>query len=96
MAEAIRKGRLAFLEQFAKLFASVLSISGVLSSGCDLVSADYGPPGSNLSVYGRTYSSEDSSTVMGLEIRLTSPDSTVDYGSVITPTTRLAPLRLAV
>lgn len=83
MAEKIRNGRMHCLRLIGKLFASVLGLTGVLSSACLPVSADYGPPEPAISVYGRTFSAEDSSSVVGLEIKLTSPDSLVNYGSVI-------------
>ncbi len=83
MAEAVRKGRIHCLRLIGKLFASVLGFVGVLSSACVPVRVDYGPPEPAISVYGRTFSAQDSSSVIGLDIKLTSPDSTVDYGSVI-------------
>lgn len=83
MAEVVRKGRMHCLRLIGKLFASVLGFAGVLSSACVPVRVDYGPPEPALCVYGRTFSAEDSSSVIGLDIKLTSPDSLVNYGSDI-------------
>ena len=75
MAEAIRKGRLAFLEQFAKLFAALLGLLGVVS-GCNSVmdAPMYGPM-AGLEVYGQIHSAEDSSLIWGIDVRLVSLDS---------------------
>ena len=80
MAEAIRKGRLAFLEQFAKLFATLLGLLGVVS-GCNSVMEalpSYGPP-VGLQVCGQIHSAEDSSLIRGIDVRLVSLDSLTEY-----------------
>ena len=79
MAEAVRKSRLMFLKLMAKLFASVLTLFGVLSS-CENsreIIAPYGVQG--VTIYGKTYSSGDSSSIAGIQIKLSNPDSAVEY-----------------
>ena len=80
MAEAVRKGRTAFLRLSGKLLAAMLSILGVLSScGNPQATPDYGPPSVGLNVEGRTCSASDSSWIAGIEVKLTSTDSLYDY-----------------
>ena len=84
MAEAVRKGRTAFLRLTGKLFAAVLSLLGVLSGcagGNPQATPDYGPPPVGLDVWGRIGSARDSSWIPGIEVKLTSTDSLYDYGA---------------
>ncbi len=83
MAEAVRKSKLAFLKLVAKLFASVLSLIGVLS-GCDTFSADYGVESVGVSVFGHTVSSVDSSYIEGIQVSLSNTDSTMHYDTAVT------------
>ena len=83
MAEAARKGKLMFLKLIAKLFASILPMLGVVS-GCSGVDPmpTYGPP-AGVYFQGLVLASEDSSSVSGIQIRLSNPDSTLAYGSTL-------------
>jgi len=78
MAEAVRKSKLEFLKLFAKIFASILSLLGILSScGRGETMAPYGVEG--VYIHGKTISSADSSSIAGIQIKLSSPDSTIDF-----------------
>ena len=78
MAEAVRKSRLVFLKLMAKLFASVLTLFGVLTScGRGEIMAPYGVQG--VSIHGKTLSSIDSSSIAGIHIELSSADSSVEF-----------------
>lgn len=81
MAEAVRRSRIVFLKLMGKLFASVLTLFGVLSS-CDVreIMVAYGPP-EGLLFSGQVVSSSDSSAIPGIQLRLSSPDSSVVYGT---------------
>lgn len=78
MAEAVRKSKLYFLKLIAKLFASLLSLFGVLSS-CDYdrVTATYGIEGVHF--HGYTFSSGDNSNIPEIQVKLSSIDSTVEF-----------------
>ncbi len=81
MAEAVRKGRTAFLRLTGKVFAAVLSLVGVLScsSGNPEAPPTYGPPSAGLYVWGITKSASDSNSIAGIEVKLTSTDSLHEY-----------------
>ena len=80
MAEAVRKRKFVFLKLIAKLFASVLSLLGVVS-GCSGGDAPtYGPP-AGVFFQGRVFSSEDSSSVNGIQVQLTNSDLSLVYGT---------------
>lgn len=81
MAEAVRKSRLLFLKFLAKLFASTLSLLGVLS-GCDTLAADYGVEG--VYIGGTTFTAEGSLEIPGIQITLSSIDSTEVFDEYIT------------
>ena len=80
MAETVRKSKLMFLKIFAKLFASILSLLGVIS-GCETISADYGVEGVFIS--GQTLSAADSTNIPGIQVKLSSNDSTEVFGETI-------------
>lgn len=82
MAEAVRKSRLMFLKLMAKLFASVLTLFGVLTScGKGEIMAPYGVEG--VTIHGKTLSSEDSSGIAGIQIKFSNADSTVEFAETI-------------
>ncbi|MCD4707582.1 MAG: radical SAM-associated putative lipoprotein [Candidatus Sabulitectum sp.] len=80
--EAVRKGQIVYLRSFGKLFASVLSLLGILS-GCSMA-PDYGVPSVEVRIDGQIRSAEDSSYVQGIQVRLSSPDSSFDYSEYTT------------
>ena len=78
MAEAVRKSKLVFLKLIAKLFASVLTLFGVLTScGKGEIMAPYGIEG--VTIHGKTLSSGDSSSIAGIQIKLSNADSSVEF-----------------
>ncbi len=81
MAEAAKNGRKALLRLIGKLLASVLSLLGVLS-GCNTMmspSPDYGVLG--VLAMGQIHSAVDSNTIAGIQVKLSSPDSIVNYAA---------------
>ncbi len=82
MAEVVRKSKFLFLKLIAKLFASVLSLLGVVS-GCSGGDAPtYGPP-AGVYFQGMIVSSEDSSSVNGIQVQLSKPDLSSVYGTTL-------------
>lgn len=82
MAETIKRSRLAFLKLLAKLISSVLFMAGVLSSCYKSSNVVYGPP-SALFVFGNVLSAEDSSSIEGIEIKLSNPDMSTVYNTTL-------------
>ena len=80
MAEAVRKSKFLFLRLMAKLFASVLSLLGIVSGCGGLDAPTYGPP-AGVYFHGIVVSAEDSSSVTGIQVQLTNPDLTMVYGT---------------
>ncbi len=81
MAEAVRKSKFVFLRLIAKLLAYALTLFGVLSSCGDRVTAAYGIEG--VSFYGSTLSSQDSSGIAGIQVKLSSADSSATFGETV-------------
>jgi len=82
VAETIRRSKLAFLKFLAKLISFALALFGVLSSCYENGMVAYGPP-TDLEVFGRVYSAEDSSHVNGIQIQLSSPDLSTVYNTTL-------------
>ncbi|MCD4707583.1 MAG: radical SAM-associated putative lipoprotein [Candidatus Sabulitectum sp.] len=80
MAEAVRSGRIVFLRLISKLFASALSLAGILSCCDSVAEPTYGPP-ATLYFSGQTSSAADSSSIAGIQIQIASPDSSIDYST---------------
>ena len=82
MAEAVRRSRINFLRLIGKVITSVLAFFGVLSSS-SCINGDmptYGPP-AGIYFQGQVLASEDSSSVIGIQVRLSNPDLSSVYGS---------------
>ena len=82
MAETIKRSKLVFLKFIAKLISFTLALFGILSSCFEESMVAYGPP-TGLTVYGDVFSSEDSSSVQGIQIQLSNPDMSTVYNTTL-------------
>lgn len=82
MAEAARQSKLVFLKFIAKLFASVLSLFGVLTSCGNNVTAPYGVEG--FFIQGKTISASDLKGIPGIQISVSNPESAEVFAETLT------------
>jgi hypothetical protein len=85
MSEAAGNAKRGMLRLSSWILGSILSMLGVVSSGCNnSAEPTYGPPSVAIRLFGTTMSSADSATVAGIEVSALSTDSTALYSSNLT------------
>lgn len=82
MAEVVKKSKLAFLKFIARVFASALSLFGVLTSCGNNVTAPYGVEG--VYIQGRVVSASDSKGIQGIEISVSNLEATEVFADTLT------------
>jgi hypothetical protein len=87
MSKAVHIAKKRVLMILSGVLGSILSMLGVLSTGCsdsNPVSPSYGPPSTTIVLFGAIRSSADSTFVPGIEISALNADSTTVVSSTLT------------